>query len=86
MLRKVFANLAGPLLELSKCPEFVVNRERDLDTDRFNEEPRSATTTGRPHRAPDGLLRSKEDPMAHDVSKLLKMCPAEVFFAPQSNG
>ena len=26
MLRKVFANLAGPLLELSKDPNFVFNR------------------------------------------------------------
>ena len=30
MLRKVFANLAGPLLELSKYPDFVVNQDHCL--------------------------------------------------------
>jgi hypothetical protein len=37
--RAVFSNLAGPLLELSKCPDFVVNRGHYFGTDRFKEEP-----------------------------------------------
>jgi hypothetical protein len=37
--RAVFQNLAGPLLELSKCPDFVVNRGHYFGTDRFKEEP-----------------------------------------------
>ncbi|HKH45093.1 MAG TPA: hypothetical protein VKM72_10560 [Thermoanaerobaculia bacterium] len=37
--RKVFANLVGPMLELSKCPDFVVNRGHYFGTDRFKEEP-----------------------------------------------
>jgi hypothetical protein len=37
--RKVFANLVGPLLSLSKCPDFVVNRGHYFGTDRFKEEP-----------------------------------------------
>jgi hypothetical protein len=37
--RKVFANLVDPLLELSKCPDFVVNRGHYFGTDRFKEEP-----------------------------------------------
>jgi hypothetical protein len=32
--RSVFANLAGPMLELSKCPDFVVNRGHYFGTDR----------------------------------------------------
>jgi len=35
----VFKNLVGPLLELSKCPDFVVNRGHYFGTDRFKEEP-----------------------------------------------
>ena len=35
----MFANLAGPMLELSKCPDFVVNRGHYFGTDRFKEEP-----------------------------------------------
>ncbi|MDP9120326.1 MAG: hypothetical protein M3O15_03000 [Acidobacteriota bacterium] len=37
--RAVFKNLAGPLLELSKCPDFVVNRGHYFGTSRFKEEP-----------------------------------------------
>jgi hypothetical protein len=31
--RKVFANLRGPLLDLNKCPDFVVNRGHYFGTD-----------------------------------------------------
>jgi hypothetical protein len=37
--RAVFKGLADPLLELSKCPDFVVNRGHYFGTDRFKEEP-----------------------------------------------
>ena len=37
--RKVFANAVEPLLELSKCPDFVVNRGHYFGTDAFKEEP-----------------------------------------------
>ena len=37
--RKVFANLVEPMLELSKCPDFVVTRGHYFGTDRFAEEP-----------------------------------------------
>jgi hypothetical protein len=37
--RKVFANLVDPLLELSKCPDFVVNRGHYFGTSYFAEEP-----------------------------------------------
>jgi hypothetical protein len=37
--RRVFANLAEPMLELSACPDFVVNRGHYFGTDRFDEEP-----------------------------------------------
>ena len=37
--RKVFADLVRPMLELSKCPDFVVNRGHYFGTDRFQEEP-----------------------------------------------
>jgi hypothetical protein len=37
--RKVFANLVDPMLELSKCPDFVVNRGHYFGTDLFKEEP-----------------------------------------------
>jgi len=37
--RAVFKNLVDPLLELSKCPDFVVNRGHYFGTDRFKEEP-----------------------------------------------
>ena len=33
--RKVFANLVDPLLELSKCPDLIVNRGHYFGTDRF---------------------------------------------------
>jgi hypothetical protein len=36
--RKVFANLVEPLLELSKCPDFVVNRGHYFGTSYFPEE------------------------------------------------
>jgi hypothetical protein len=37
--RRVFADLVAPLLELSKCPDFVVNRGHYFGTDQFVEEP-----------------------------------------------
>jgi len=37
--RKVFSNLAAPLMNLSKCPDFVVNRGHYFGTDLFKEEP-----------------------------------------------
>ena len=37
--RQVFADLVDQLLELSKCPDFVVNRGHYFGTDLFAEEP-----------------------------------------------
>jgi hypothetical protein len=37
--RKVFANLVDPLLEVSKCPDFVVNRGHYFGTSYLKEEP-----------------------------------------------
>ena len=37
--RRVFADLVEPLLELSKCPDFGVNRGHYFGTDQFAEEP-----------------------------------------------
>lgn len=37
--RAAFANLVDPLLEISKCPDFVVNRGHYFGTDYFSEEP-----------------------------------------------
>jgi hypothetical protein len=37
--RKVFANLAQPMLELNKCPDFIVNRGHYFGTSYFAEEP-----------------------------------------------
>jgi hypothetical protein len=37
--RKVFANLVGPLMQLSKCPDFIVNRGHYFGTRYFTEEP-----------------------------------------------
>ncbi len=37
--RKTFANLVPAMLELSKCPDLVVNRGHYFGTDRFAEEP-----------------------------------------------
>ncbi|WP_437989843.1 hypothetical protein [Sorangium sp. So ce145] len=37
--RKVFADLAAPLLELSQCPDFVVNRGHYFGTSYFAQEP-----------------------------------------------
>jgi hypothetical protein len=37
--RKVFANLVEPLLKVSKCPDFVVNRGHYFGTSYFKEEP-----------------------------------------------
>jgi hypothetical protein len=37
--RKVFANLVKPMLELNKCPDFVVNRGHYFGTSYFAEEP-----------------------------------------------
>ncbi len=37
--RRVFMNVAGPLYELSKCPDYVVNRGHYFGTSYFAEEP-----------------------------------------------
>jgi len=37
--RKVFADLVDPLLELNKCPDFIVNRGHYFGTSLFKEEP-----------------------------------------------
>ena len=37
--RKQFADLVKPLLELSKCPDFVVNKGHYFGTSYFPEEP-----------------------------------------------
>jgi hypothetical protein len=37
--RAVFANLVDPMLDVSKCPDFVVNRGHYFGTDYFSEEP-----------------------------------------------
>ena len=37
--KKAFANLVEPLLELSKCPDFIVNRGHYFGTNMFPEEP-----------------------------------------------
>ena len=37
--KKVFANLVEPMLEVSKCPDFVVNRGHYFGTSSFAEEP-----------------------------------------------
>ncbi len=37
--RKILAGLVDPLLELNKCPDFVVNRGHYFGTDAFKEEP-----------------------------------------------
>src|SRR5205814_6450053 len=37
--RKVFANLVEPMLEVSKCPDYVINRGHYFGTDFFSEEP-----------------------------------------------
>ncbi len=37
--RSVFANLVDPMLEVSKCPDFVVNRGHYFGTSYFKEEP-----------------------------------------------
>ena len=39
MARQTFANLVEPMLELSKCPDFVVNRGHYFGTEQFAEEP-----------------------------------------------
>lgn len=36
--RKVFANLIGPLMEVSKCPDYIVNRGHYFGTSFFREE------------------------------------------------
>jgi len=38
-VRRKFANLVDPLLELSKCPDFIVNRGHYFGTSQFAEEP-----------------------------------------------
>jgi hypothetical protein len=37
--RKVFANLEQPLMDLSKCPDYIVNRGHYFGTSMFKEEP-----------------------------------------------
>jgi hypothetical protein len=37
--RKVFSNLVAPLMQLNKCPDFIVNRGHYFGTDQFGEEP-----------------------------------------------
>ncbi len=37
--RQVFTNVVGPLMEVSKCPDYVVNRGHYFGTDKFSEEP-----------------------------------------------
>ena len=37
--RRVFANLVGPLMEMSRCPDYVVNRGHYFGTSHFKEEP-----------------------------------------------
>jgi len=37
--RQVFVNLIGPLMDASKCPDYVVNRGHYFGTDKFSEEP-----------------------------------------------
>jgi hypothetical protein len=37
-LRKTYANVAKPLLDLSKCPDFVVNRGHYFGTVQFNQQ------------------------------------------------
>lgn len=37
--RAVFVNMIGPLMDASKCPDYVVNRGHYFGTDRFSEEP-----------------------------------------------
>lgn len=39
-VQRKFANLVDPLLELSKCPDFIVNRGHYFGTSQFPEEPR----------------------------------------------
>jgi hypothetical protein len=36
---KVLSNLVKPLMELSKCPDYIVNRGHYFGTDKFSEEP-----------------------------------------------
>jgi hypothetical protein len=36
---KVFANLVGPMMEVSKCPDYIVNRGHYFGTNLFKEEP-----------------------------------------------
>jgi hypothetical protein len=45
--RAVFKNLVGPMLALSKCPDFVVNRGHYFGTDRFKGEPGLSDTDKR---------------------------------------
>jgi hypothetical protein len=37
--KKVLANLVGPMMDLSKCPDYVVNRGHYFGTSAFAEEP-----------------------------------------------
>ncbi|UXI67352.1 hypothetical protein [Tahibacter amnicola] len=37
--KRVFANLVDPLMELSACPDYIVNRGHYFGTDKFAEEP-----------------------------------------------
>ena len=55
---KVFDNLKGPLMELSKCPDYVVNRGHYFGTSYFAEEPATQRRRQtRPDRIPKDILR-----------------------------
>ena len=45
--RKVLSNLAEPLMDLSKCPDYIVNRGHYFGTDRFGAEPGLSDTDKR---------------------------------------
>jgi hypothetical protein len=45
--KKVFANVVDPLLALSKCPDFIVNRGHYFGTDMLKEEPGLSDTDKR---------------------------------------
>jgi len=82
MLRKVFANLAGPLLELSKGPDFVFNRSHHFGFEHCRRIATLGDDKRLPHRLPEHPPRpAKEGSLAYRVWKLLNMCQAEVFLA-----
>ncbi len=60
--RKVFANLAQPLMDLSKCPDYIVNRGHYFGTSMFKEEP-GLTDAGeeRAHRVLENTMSGDFD-------------------------